>query len=56
MWVLVRRKDGKYVAKAGRRNSYTTVLEHAEKFSDKETAVLNSCRDSEFPVQVNVVK
>ena len=43
MYVLKRNEDGKYVAPAGSKNSYTTKLEQARTFPTREAALADAC-------------
>jgi len=53
-WVLRRKSDGKFVAKAGRAHSYTRFLSVAETFKTREEAVANSCPKNEFPEEIDI--
>lgn len=46
MYVIVR-NDGCYVAKPGRRSSYTCFLQHARVFSTRQDAEKERCPDNE---------
>lgn len=43
MFVIKRSEDGKYVNQPGSKNSYTSILENAQKFSTRESAQSNAC-------------
>lgn len=43
MYVLKRNEDGKYVAPAGSKSSYTTKLEKARTFPTREAAERDAC-------------
>jgi len=51
MYVL-KRRDGKYVAKPGSKKSYTTSLEKARKFPSPEAADADRCPENESIVNV----
>lgn len=42
---LIKREDGKYVAKPHMGSSYTTNLKHARMYEMRESAVANSCQN-----------
>ena len=52
MYVLQRR-DGKYVAHSGAKNSYTSKLENAHVFRTKEEAEVSRCVDNERTIHVS---
>lgn len=48
---VIKRDDGKYVAQAGSKNSYTSSLENARTFATKEQAEQDKC-GNEYIVSV----
>ena len=55
MFVIKRTRDGKYVAKPGRLKSYTTKLEHAERYPTRERAEACMCKGNERVVYFDSV-
>jgi len=54
MYVLERTdQGGGYVAKPGRKHSYTHELQHAQTFYTKEEAEKNSCVKNEIVVDLD---
>lgn len=51
-WVLVHNNTGKYVAKPGRKHSYTDRLQNAKTFMTKMGAERDSCQESEHPERI----
>lgn len=49
---VIKRNDGKYVARLGRASSYTTQLQYARVFAASEDAKANCC-DNEYVVSVD---
>jgi len=48
MVYVLKRTDGKYVAKPGRHNSYTNSFTNARKFRTKEEAEKDRCIENEY--------
>jgi hypothetical protein len=55
MYVLKRISDGKYVAKPGRKHSYTTSLECAQLFQTVYDAERSRCIENEIYVSLNEI-
>jgi len=51
-YILIRKSDGKMVAKTGSKNSYTTSIFNAQLFETIKQAINNSCIDSEYPKNI----
>lgn len=45
---VLKREDGKYVAKVGMASSYTTKLQHARVFRSREDADRERCPENEM--------
>ena len=43
MYVLIRNKDGKFVARPGSKKSYTSSLQNARQFATREDAERDRC-------------
>ena len=53
MYFVIKRSDGKYVATAGRKHSYTRLLKYAAKYLTEETAKINCCPENESVVLIS---
>jgi len=51
-YILIRKSDGKMVAKSGMENSYTTSIFNAQLFETREQAINNSCIENEYPKNI----
>ncbi len=53
MYLLKKQGKNLYVAKPGRKKAYTNSIKCAQKFSTKEEAIVNSCIESEYPIDID---